>query len=107
MIKVETNVKDIHAMVKSHISDTRSMEIEEWLSPLEPSKRHHSIRDSHLPNTGIWILEHHEFLKWLSDSPKCPYLCCYGDPGAGKTFITYVNLGENKCKKLISLDTGP
>jgi hypothetical protein len=78
-------------MVEDQISDARSDRIDTWLSPLQPFKRHHSICDSRLRNTGTWILEHDEFLKWLSDSPGSPCLCCYGDPGAGKTFIAYVS----------------
>src|SRR5436190_8763431 len=95
IIKVERNVNDIHAMVKCQISNNRSGEIAEWLSPLEPSKRHHSIRDSRLRNTGIWVLEHDEFLNWSSsDSPESLSLFCCGDPGSGKTFIAYVNRQE-------------
>jgi hypothetical protein len=86
-IKVEKKVSDIHTMLKGQISDSRSKEMEEWLSTLDPSQRHHSIRKIRVPHTGQWVLEHKEFKKWLSDSPKSPYLCCYGDPGAGKTFI--------------------
>jgi hypothetical protein len=89
--KVEEKVNDIHAMVEAQILDAQSSKIHVWLSPMEPSKRHRSIRDSRLRNSGTWILQRNEFIKWVSDSPESPCLCCYGDPGAGKTFIAYVS----------------
>jgi len=91
VIIVAEKVTDTHAMVETHISDTRSSQICDWLSPMQPSKRHHSIRDSRLRNSGTWVLEHNEFSEWTSDSPESRFLCCYGDPGAGKTFIAYVS----------------
>jgi hypothetical protein len=62
-----------------------------WLSPLEPSERHDDVSSKRLPESGTWMLQHDSYLAWLSESPTNLALCCYGDPGAGKTFIAYVN----------------
>lgn len=91
VVKVAETVAHTYAMVEAQILDTRSSEIYDWLSPMEPYKRHHSIRDSRLHNSGTWVLQHNEFSKWVSDSPESKYLGCYGNPGAGKTFIAYVS----------------
>ncbi|KKZ63280.1 hypothetical protein EMCG_00263 [[Emmonsia] crescens] len=70
-------------------SDGRVLDgILDWLSPLEPSKTHQDVRSMRLEGTCEWVLETAEFLDWLSDTPSNRALYCYGDPGAGKTFLT-------------------
>ena len=68
-----------------------------FLSPLQPLKRHLDIRSSRVEDTGSWILEAKQFQRWQSgadqlDDTSNRVLCCYGDPGTGKTFLRYANL---------------
>ena len=62
-----------------------------WLSPLDPKRRHQDIRDRRVENVGEWLLQSEEFRSWYAGSEGSqsdnPVLFCYGDPGAGKTFI--------------------
>ena len=62
-----------------------------WLSLLEPGLRHGAIRESRVKNVGEWVLETEEFRSWYAGSGRSEsdkaVLFCYGDPGAGKTFI--------------------
>ena len=62
-----------------------------WLSPLEPRLRHQDIRDRRVENVGEWLLQTEEFKSWCAGSgggeSDNAVLFCYGDPGAGKTFI--------------------
>ena len=72
------------------VADERP-EILTWLSPLEPRLRHQDIRDSRVKSVGEWVLKTEEFRSWYasigeSESDKV-VLFCYGDPGAGKTYI--------------------
>ena len=62
------------------------------LSPLEPLKRHADVKSIRLENTGTWLLELEYFRKWRnieSADGNERIFCCYGMPGAGKTFIRY------------------
>ncbi|RPA93972.1 hypothetical protein L873DRAFT_1657161, partial [Choiromyces venosus 120613-1] len=63
-----------------------------WLSPLEPRLRHNDVRDRRVDNVGEWLLKTKEFKSWYDWSREgdCgnAVLFCYGDPGAGKTFIS-------------------
>ena len=65
--------------------------IQMWLSPLEPHARHQDVRNRRLDGVGDWVLEKNEFESWLKsqDSSGNPTLLCYGDQGAGKTYIRY------------------
>ena len=75
--------------------DDEKRQILEWLSPLEPNQRHHSVRNERIDGVGNWFLETDEFRKWggASDGDGDGYvpqvLFCYGDPGVGKTYLRY------------------
>ena len=72
------------------IPDDRS-DIIAWLSPLEPELRHKDIQESRVGSVGEWVFETEEFKSWYAGSGRSEsdnaFLFCYGDPGAGKTFI--------------------
>ena len=69
--------------------EEESLRIQEWLSPLEPHKRHRDVRDSRLDGVGKWVLRRSEFELWCKsqDGSVNPTLLCYGGQGVGKTFI--------------------
>ena len=75
-----------------NIVDERS-QVLAWLSPLEPSVRHHDIRERRVEDVGEWLLRTEEFRNWYAGSggseSENAVLFCYGDPGVGKTFIRY------------------
>ena len=69
--------------------DTEGRLILQWLSPLEPQKRHQAVRTDRLDGVGNWVLETGEFRKW-SDAETGSVeqvLFCYGNPGVGKTYV--------------------
>ena len=64
-------------------------EIMQWLSPLDPGRRHHDVRTDRLDGVGNWILETKEFREWRSaegGADKAVLFCC-GNPGVGKTYL--------------------
>ena len=84
------NINSFHTVNNFTVPDNRS-NILAWLSPLEPSLRHQDIQDSRVGNIGEWLLQTEEFKSWCAgsgggESDKA-VLFCYGDPGAGKTYI--------------------
>ena len=77
------------------VADDRS-QLLAWLSPLEPKLRHRDIQERRVDNVGEWLMQTEEFRNWHG---RCgegeggnAVLFCYGDPGAGKTFIRYEGL---------------
>jgi len=74
------------------VTDDRS-QLLAWLSPLEPSLRHRDVRERRVKNIGEWVMQTEEFRRWSGRSGEgeggadTAVLFCYGDPGAGKTFI--------------------
>ena len=71
--------------------DEESLRIQEWLSPLEPHKRHQDVRNRRLDGVGEWVLRRSEFESWFKgrDGSVNPTLLCYGVQGVGKTYIRY------------------
>ena len=71
-----------------------SARIQAWLSPLEPYARHQDVRNRRLDGVGDWVLKKNEFDSWRKskDGSENPTLLCYGDQGAGKTYIRYKSI---------------
>jgi len=65
------------------------LRIQEWLSPLEPHKRHREVRSCRLDGVGEWVLRRSEFESWhkSQDGSVNRTLLCHGDQGVGKTYI--------------------
>ena len=61
----------------------------QWLSSLEPQKRHQHLRESRLEGVGEWIFRASEFQRWNTgeDGSAHSVLFCHGDPGVGKTHL--------------------
>ena len=68
-----------------------SLRIQAWLSPLEPLARHQDVRNRRLDGVGDWVLQNNEFESWRmsQDNSVNRIVLCYGDQGAGKTYIRY------------------
>jgi len=64
-------------------------EIMQWLSPLDPRRRHQDVRSDRLDGVGNWLLGTNEFREWRSNEGGVDksVLFCYGDPGVGKTYL--------------------
>jgi len=63
----------------------------EWLSPLEPRERHQTIGMSRVAGVGDRLLLTKRFTRWSQSGDRSakPVLFCYGEPGAGKTYLKY------------------
>ena len=74
--------------VNKVIADENS-EIMQWLSPLDPGRRHQDVRTDRLDSVGNWLLETNEFREWRSNEGGADkaFLFCHGDPGVGKTYL--------------------
>jgi len=83
----------INVSNKFIIADGRS-DILAWLSPLDPTLRHHDTRDRRVENIGEWLLQTEEFIGWHTGSGGSEsdnaVLFCEGNPGVGKTFIRLI-----------------
>ena len=64
-------------------------EIMQWLSPLEPSNRHQSVRTDRFDGIGDWLLGTSEFREWRWSDGRADkaVLFCLGNPGVGKTYL--------------------
>ncbi|KAI5814530.1 hypothetical protein BZA77DRAFT_345631 [Pyronema omphalodes] len=72
--------------------DEELKEILQWISPLDPLKRHEDLKSKRFEGTGAWFLKSPKFVTWChrtaSDEGFNPILACYGDPGAGKSVMS-------------------
>ena len=66
-------------------------ELVQWLSPLDSRKRHQDMSNDRFDGVGNWFLETSEFREWRKGQGEAEkaVLFCYGNPGAGKTFLRY------------------
>ena len=84
------NINSLNTFNNITIADDRP-NILGWLSPLEPRLRHQDIQDNRVEDIGEWLLQTEEFKSWCAGGGRGKsdnaVLFCYGDPGAGKTYI--------------------
>ena len=87
------NVSNSYNTINVGIEE-ESLRIQEWLSPLEPHKRHRDVRGSRLDGVGEWVLRRSEFESWCKsqDGSADRTLLCYGGQGVGKTYIRYMSI---------------
>ncbi|RPA91196.1 hypothetical protein L873DRAFT_1715136 [Choiromyces venosus 120613-1] len=101
------NVSKIYNVTS--VTDEKSTVLQ-WLSPLEPQKRHQGVSNRRLEGTGHWFLETAEFQKWCKaeDGSVSSILFCSGDPGAGKTHIRHYTLSfiDTLCDQFSGKDVG-
>ena len=59
--------------------EEESLRIQEWLSPLEPHKRHQDVRNGRLEGVGEWVLRRSEFESWCKSQDELMNrtLLCY------------------------------
>ncbi|KAI5814522.1 hypothetical protein BZA77DRAFT_250054, partial [Pyronema omphalodes] len=74
------------------ILDDELKEVLQWISPLDPMKRHEDLKSKRFEGTGAWFLKSPKFVTWCrgaaSDEGFNPVLACYGDPGVGKSVMS-------------------
>ena len=72
-------------------TEEESLRIREWLSPLQPHKRHQDVKKSRFDGVGEWVLRRGEFESWYGSQAESvnATLLCFGGQGVGKTYIRY------------------
>jgi len=85
------NVSTNHNYIVNFVTeiDTEEHQILQWLSPLEPQRRHQDVRTGRLDSIGNWALETDKFKEWSDREDGCAetLLFCCGSPGVGKTYL--------------------
>jgi len=82
------NINSFSKIVNTTIADDKG-QVLQWLSSLEPQKRHEYLRGGRLEGVGEWIFRTIKFQRWNTgeDGSAHSVLFCHGDPGAGKTHL--------------------
>ncbi|RPA90145.1 ankyrin [Choiromyces venosus 120613-1] len=82
------NVNCYNNIIHNTIADDKP-QILQWLSPLEPQKRHQQICDNWHDGVGEWIFDRDEIVKWRTEEDGShPVIFCEGNPGIGKTHLS-------------------
>ncbi|KAJ5154763.1 uncharacterized protein N7500_010202 [Penicillium coprophilum] len=78
--------------------DKKRLKMLNWLSSKNNEVTHAKIWNDRHENTGQWFLDTDRFRKWLAQDSDTPQdertLFCFGDEGAGKTFISAIVVEE-------------
>jgi len=83
------NVTNSNIVNVNNVIADENPDIMQWLSPLDPRRRHQDVRTDRLDGVGSWMLDTKEFREWRSNEggEDKSVLFCYGDPGVGKTYL--------------------
>ncbi|KAL7910088.1 ankyrin [Trichoderma velutinum] len=63
-----------------------------WRGCADYITTHESARESRLEGTGLWLINHAHFRRWLIGELVAYTLFCSGEPGSGKTILTYLSI---------------
>ncbi|KAJ0420814.1 hypothetical protein BJY00DRAFT_283615 [Aspergillus carlsbadensis] len=96
---IMSELRDLKSATNEIASDLKQLNqsqqrkaLYKWLTPLNSSARHGDYQRARAEDTGQWMLRHAVFQDWSSDvdSGAMQVLCCFGDPGVGKTILTSI-----------------
>src|SRR5207237_7618718 len=76
------NISNINGVINvNNVIADENPEIMQWLSPLDPRRRHQDVRIERLDGVGNWLLETREFREWRSrkNGADKAVLFCYGN----------------------------
>lgn len=59
-----------------------------WRDCADYVTAHESARWFRLEGTGLWLINHAHFRRWLIGERVANILFCPGEPGSGKTILT-------------------
>ena len=81
-------INNFHRIIHTTITDDKN-QVLQWLSQLEPQRRHQYLRENRLEGVGKWIFQTSVFRTWntVEDGSSHSVLFCHGDPGVGKTYL--------------------
>ncbi|KAI3323560.1 ankyrin [Xylariaceae sp. AK1471] len=57
----------------------------QWISPVDFRRRHEMLSSMRANGTCRELLEDERFVSWFSGASEERHLCCFGNPGAGKS----------------------
>lgn len=83
---IHSIAKDTRGMVENLSLDNRSVEIEKWLCPPDPSTNLNEAQKKLEKGTGSWFFEGEPFKQWKTG--QCQHLWLHGIPGCGKTILS-------------------
>jgi len=90
--KLQLAVQDQTQRLEGQRNDRTKQRILEWIYSGKQHQRHHAIQTLRVKDTGGWLLQRPEFLRWKDGVDSSPgrlsnVLWCYGCPGTGKTML--------------------
>ncbi|KAL6821033.1 hypothetical protein J3E69DRAFT_373916 [Trichoderma sp. SZMC 28015] len=65
-----------------------------WRGCADYVTAHESAREFRLEGTGLWLINHAHFRRWLIGERVANTLFCPGEPGTGKTILTSLAIDE-------------
>ncbi|KAL9578938.1 MAG: hypothetical protein Q9212_005397 [Teloschistes hypoglaucus] len=78
----------MNSTLENSRNDVERKEVLEWISELNPERKHCDIRQPRVHGTGQWLLEDLRFKAWRQQrSNQASFLWCYGAPGSGKSWV--------------------
>ena len=72
--------------------DQERLAILDWLTPINYASQQNDFISRRQAETGLWLLDSTQYQDWLKTSKQT--LFCQGIPGAGKTILTSIVIGD-------------
>ncbi|KAJ5117570.1 NACHT nucleoside triphosphatase [Penicillium atrosanguineum] len=83
--RIEDELSDVKSVVERINLNQISLAIRAWLVAPDASANHNAIYAKHHPNTGLWLINSHDFANWLKE--RNSFLWLNGFAGCGKSVL--------------------
>jgi hypothetical protein len=88
----QDGIHSLHERQDSREATEERQTIMDWLTPIDYASRQHDFISRRQNGTGRWLLNCKEYQAWLKTGQQT--LFCPGIPGAGKTILTSIVVGD-------------
>jgi hypothetical protein len=76
-------------LLEDSLARDQRRDILDWISKIAYYQKHQTLQASRAKDTGSWILDSPEYIRWRDSSDETSVLWCEGIQGSGKTNLVY------------------
>lgn len=87
--RIDNAVQDQKKVLQDSSDREARRIILDWVSSVNYSQKHWELQSSRTKDTGTWVVQTDEYIRWRNGQATSNVLFCHGIQGSGKTNLVY------------------